>query len=643
MCGLSGFFSRRPLQEDASNLLTAMGKTLSHRGPDDKGIWFDPKNNIGFSHARLSILDCSEAGHQPMQSPSGRYIITFNGEIYNHQELRKDLPFTDWKSRSDTESLLAGFDAWGIAATIKRAIGMFAFAVWDKKTLTLTLGRDRAGEKPLYYGWQHHTFLFGSELKALKIHPEFQAELDHNALALFLRHNYIPAPHSIYKGIQKLLPGHLLQVSLQQPEPVIIPYWTYKNTIFDGIHNPYQGNTTEATDELEGLLKQAVLQQMEADVPIGAFLSGGIDSSTITALMQTQSPRPIQTFSIGFTDDAFNEAPYAKQIAHHLGTFHTEMILTGEEAFHMIPKLPIHYDEPFADSSQIPTFLVAQLARKSVTVSLSGDAGDELFAGYNRYQLTQKLWGKIAKLPHPLRKGLAKVLQSIPINSWDRLFSRLPMLTTQHANIGMKLHKGAGVLTSKTVDEVYHRLISHHRDPATLLLKGTEPDTFMQNCQLDFEPLDSIHRMMATDLVSYLADDILVKVDRAAMASSLETRVPLLDHRIIEFAFRIPLSMKLREGKTKWLLRQVLYRHVPEHLIERPKMGFGIPLGNWLRGPLRDWAESLINQHRIQQEGIFKTDAIQNIWKQVLSDQGNQPYLAWNILMFQAWKESIHV
>lgn len=639
MCGFSGVLSRVDWSSMAEQLLTAMSQSIAHRGPDDHGIWFEPQAGIGLAHTRLAIVDLSPAGHQPMQSANGRYVIAFNGEIYNHLALRAELEINDWRGHSDTETLLAGFSAWGIEPTIARSVGMFAFAVWDKQLQTLTLGRDRAGEKPLYYGWQDEVFLFGSELKALKVHPGFKKELNHEALALFLRHNYIPAPHSIYQNIHKLAPGTLVQLSLNSPQPIITKYWSAAQQAVAGSHAAFNGDAVELVDELEGLAKAAIAQQMMADVPLGAFLSGGVDSSTVVALMQAQSSQPVRTFSIGFHEEKYNEATYAKAVAEHLGTQHTELYISTAEALSVIPNLSTLYDEPFSDSSQIPTFLVSQLAKQEVSVALSGDAGDELFCGYNRYTMTSKLWGKINKVPLPLRKGTARLMKHIAPPHWDKFASLLPVLK-QYTQFGSKVHKGAYVLASASVNEAYRRLISHHDAPYSLLMtNGQEPGIFMDEHAAELMQLDAVNRMMAMDFMSYLPDDILVKVDRAAMGVSLETRVPFLDHRLVEFAWTIPLAMKLRDGQSKWPLRQLLYRYVPRQLIERPKMGFAIPLHDWLRGPLQPWAEVLLNEQRLQQEGIFNPQAVRRMWLAHGQGKGNFSALLWNILMFQAWWE----
>lgn len=643
MCGLVGFLGgivNIGLANEA--VLERMANTIVTRGPDDAGYWVDAATSIGLGHRRLAIVDLSSAGHQPMVSGSGRYVMVYNGEIYNHRFCRTapQLKNTSWRGHSDTETLLAGFDAWGIQGTVERSIGMFAFAVWDKTTLTLTLGRDRLGEKPLYYGWQGQgtqaTFLFGSELKTLKAHPAFEAVIDRNALCLLLRHNYIPAPYSIYQGIAKLEAGCMLSVSLAQPAPKVIRYWSAAGVAVNGKAVPFAGTPAQAVDNLDTLLKCAVRQQMMADVPLGAFLSGGIDSSAIVALMQTQSTRPVKTFTIGFNEEGYNEAVHAKAVAKHIGTEHTELYVSASQALDVIPQLPWLYCEPFADSSQIPTFLVSQLAKQHVTVSLSGDAGDELFCGYNRYQITEKLWRKLSIVPSPLRAMLAKGITSFSPSVWDGLANAIPG-AARYAAFGDKLHKGAGVLASTTVDDLYLGMVSHIRNPAEWVIEGQEPPTQLTGLRPNLDGLNAVERMMALDAISYLPDDILVKVDRAGMGVSLESRVPFLDHRVVEFACSLPLEYRLRDGQTKWPLRQVLYRYVPKELIERPKMGFGIPLHDWLRGPLRDWCEALISAERLGKEGYFHAAPIRTMWMEHLGGKKNWAHQLWGVLMFQAW------
>lgn len=648
MCGFVGLLGGRS-EHGAGGyaaLLNRMADTLEHRGPDDSGYWFEANQRIGLGHRRLSIVDLSPAGHQPMESAHGRFVIAFNGEIYNHLAIRMELDelggAPSWRGHSDTETLLAGFEVWGVEATLKKSIGMFALALWDCSHQTLTLARDRIGEKPIYYGWQgssdKRVFLFGSELKALKAHPAFVAGIDRGALCLLLRHNYIPAPYSIYEGITKLEPGCLLSVSLGQPEPKIRKYWDMVEVARAGAAKPFSGSADEAVDVLELLAKDAVRQQMMADVPLGAFLSGGVDSSAVVALMQAQSSRPVKTFTIGFNEQAYNEAVHAKAVARHLGTDHNELYVTPEQAMDVVYRLPQLYCEPFADSSQIPTFLVSQLARQHVTVSLSGDAGDELFCGYNRYQMTNKLWQKVALVPKPLRSVVAKSITAVSPSAWDVLAHFIPG-AGRFAALGDKLHMGAKVLASGAVDELYMSLVSHLRSPSDWVIGGQEPATHLTGLRPNLDGLGAVQSMMALDMTSYLPDDILVKVDRAGMGVSLEGRVPFLDHRIVEFAWSLPLNYKLRDGQTKWPLRQVLYRHVPRILIDRPKMGFGVPLRDWLRGPLREWAESLLDEARLKREGYFHSAPIRQKWAEHLAGQHDWASQLWNVLMFQAWLE----
>lgn len=650
MCGFCGFWHWQGCDgADARTLAQAMSARLVHRGPDDAGVWVDADAGLALGHRRLSILDLSPAGHQPLVSASGRYVIAFNGEIYNHLELRAELEkvgaggtaHNPWRGHSDTETLLAAIEAWGIEATLRKSVGMFAFALWDREERLLTIARDRMGEKPLYYGWQGRAFLFGSELKALKVHPQFRAEVDRNVLALYLRYNYVPAPYSIYCGISKLLPGTYATLSAQDPPgtpPRITPYWR----LYDAASQPVQEDWEDASavDVLDGLLHQAIAGQRLADVPLGAFLSGGIDSSTVVALMQAQSSRPVKTFTIGFHEKGYNEAEHAHAVAAHLGCEHTELYVTPQEAMAVIPRLPALYDEPFADSSQIPTFLVAQLARSHVTVALSGDGGDELFGGYNRYFWGARIWRALGLAPGVLRSGLAHALTRLSPETWNRLFDRFGFVVParlRYANPGDRLHKLAEILMARSPEEVYLFLVSQWKHPTELVQGAIEPPTVLTDSAQWPSGQDFTSRMMYLDQLSYLPDDILVKVDRAAMGVSLETRVPLLDHRIVEFAWRLPLSMKIREGQGKWILRQVLHRYVPKELVERPKMGFGVPIDAWLRGPLREWAEDLLSSDRLEREGFLNRVPIREKWAEHLSGRRNWAYYLWNVLMWEAW------
>ena len=641
MCGLVGFLSTGFDGDTGLRVLGRMADTIAHRGPDASGVWFDEHAQIGLGHRRLSILDISSAGAQPMHSESDRYSITFNGEIYNHLQLRRDLGDTlAWRGQSDTETILAGFDAWGIKATIERTVGMFAFAVWDKQLHVLTLGRDRVGEKPLYYGWQKGHFLFGSELKALKMHPRFDAYINRDALAMMMRHSTIPAPYSIWQGIHKLMPGCLLSVSHRVHEPMITCYWSGKNAIEASIQTPFSGSPDAAVQRLETVLSDAIDIQMIADVPVGAFLSGGVDSSTIVALMQARSMKPVRTFSIGFNETQYNEANYAKAVAQHLGTDHTELYVNADDALNIIPRLALLYDEPFADCSQIPTFLVSQLAQQQVTVSLSGDGGDELFCGYNRYVMTKQFWSNLSKLPAPFRDRLGKMILAMPPKLFNWIaYSLMNIVPNQYklAAPVEKIRKGAAMLSSGSIESLYRRMVSHWDDPTRLVIGACELPSLFTEFQKMPCRLGDIEYMMAMDLFTYLPDNILTKVDRAAMACSLETRIPFLDHRVVEFAWSLPLKYKLNNGVGKWVLREVLYKYVPRSLIDRPKMGFGIPLDNWLRGSLREWAEDLLDERRLNDEGFFDPTMVRQKWEAHLSGKSNCQYLLWDVLMFQSW------
>jgi asparagine synthase (glutamine-hydrolysing) len=647
MCGIVGFLGTSGMGDEAlAKLAESMATCLAHRGPDDKGTWVDERVGLGLGHRRLSILDLSPAGHQPMVSHCGRYVITFNGETYNYLDLRRELESSGavrtWRGSSDTEVILAAIARWGIGSTLERITGMFALAVWDRAESTLHIARDRLGEKPLYYGWLAGRFVFASELKALRAHPQWQGEIDRGALSLFLRHGYVPAPYSIYQGVQKLVPGTYLSV---HPDGTTrqTTYWSAREIAEEGAANPFEGSDAEAVEALERLLSRAVGRQMVADVPLGAFLSGGVDSSTVVALMQAQSRLPVKTFTIGFREESHNEAEHAKAVARHLGTEHTELYVTAAEARSTVPRLPELYDEPFSDASQIPTFLVAQLARRKVTVSLSGDGGDELFGGYNRYFIGRGVWNRLGWLPPAFRRAAAGAITTASPARWDSLLAPLALLSPDHlryANPGEKLHKLASVLAAGHPDDIYRGLTSQWEDPSTVVLFGSEPATMMTDRSRWANLSDFTQRMMFLDLVGYLPDDILVKVDRAAMAVSLETRVPLLDPEVVRFAWRVPLSMKLRDGQGKWLLRQVLYKFVPRELIERPKSGFDVPIGEWLRGPLRDWAESLLDEARLQREGFFDAAPIRQKWDQHLAGRRDWQRPLWNVLMFQAWLQA---
>ena len=649
MCGLAGFFDPRGLaSDDAARLAVAMADAIRHRGPDDAGAWVDGDGGIAFAHRRLTVLDLSPAGKQPMHSASGRYVMVFNGEIYNHLELRHTLPggqagLREWRGHSDTETLLAAFEAWGVEETLRQSAGMFALALWDRRRRTLTLARDRLGEKPLYYGRQGGVFLFASELKALRLHPAFTNQLDRRVLASYLRYNYVPAPGSIYQGIGKLPPGTFLELdsaAAGDEEPVA--YWSLRDACATGQRELFCGDAREAGDRLEDLLGRAVEGQMVADVPLGAFLSGGIDSSTVVAIMQSRSTRPVKSFTLGFHDENYDEAAQAAAVARHLGTEHTEFYVTASDAMNVIPELPGIWDEPFADSSQIPTLLVSRLARRRVTVALSGDGGDELFGGYNRYLQGERWWRRFSRLPLPVRRILSGLCSGLS----DRMVTRLAATLVSRRRIPMfslKFRKLAEVMACESGMLYYRKLVSQWERPEEVVIDGDEPG--MAGCpesagSTGLEP-GSRPWMMFMDLISYLPDDILVKMDRAAMSVGLETRVPLLDHRLVEFAWRLPLDMKIREGQGKWLLRQVLYKYVPRELVEKPKMGFGVPLDIWLRGPLRDWAEDLLAEERLRREGFLRPAPIRRKWQEHLVGHRNWAYHLWGVLMFQAWLSKV--
>jgi asparagine synthase (glutamine-hydrolysing) len=637
MCGFAGVLG---CGQTRSEFLDTMAATLLHRGPDDQHVWTDTEACIGLGHTRLSIIDLSPAGSQPMTSPSGRYVIAYNGEIYNHLELRAELRRAGhapvWRGHSDTETLLANFDVYGVQATLQQAVGMFAFGVWDRATRTLTLGRDRLGEKPLYYGWQGGTLLFGSELKALKAHPLFNAEIDRDAVAAFMRFGYVPAPRSIYRGVSKLPPGTTLTIQADAAvvgEPV--PYWSLIDVAHSGLQTPFTGSDADAIAELERLLSSAIALQSVADVPLGAFLSGGIDSSLIVALMQAQSERAVQTFTMGFHEEEYDEAQYGRAVAAHLGTDHTEFYVTPDEARSVIPLLPQLYDEPFADSSQIPTYLVSRIARRHVTVSLSGDAGDELFGGYNRHVHADSFM----RIPRRGRQVVARVFSALSPAQWNRAYAAVSGVLPDRFRSslpGDHIAKLSATLQLESPAEVYQFLVSIWPNPNDVVLNAHDPT----NIVAVWNRLDADgpqHRMMLLDALTYLPDDILCKVDRAAMGVSLETRVPFLDHRVVEFAWRLPLHLKVRDGRGKWILRRLLDKHVPSVLTEHPKTGFGVPISAWLRGPLREWAEDLLNARRLDHDGYLNSVIVQQKWQEHLSGRRNWQHQLWNVLMFQAW------
>ena len=641
MCGIAGRWDPDGRQDRDSlrRIGERMADVLQHRGPDDAGTFEDPVAGLVLAFRRLAILDLSEAGHQPMTSACGRFVMVYNGEIYNHRELRRELEaHFVFRGHSDTEVMLAGFTRWGVAAAVERLNGMFAFAVWDLEDRSLTLGRDRLGEKPLYYGRLGGGFWFGSELKALRALEGSAPDLDRDALALFMRYGCIPAPHSVYEGVHKLPPGSLVKVRDGRPaEPV--PYWSAVEQAEIGVRNTFTSSEQDLEDRLHDLLHESVGMRMDADVPLGAFLSGGIDSSLIVALMQAQSTRPVRTFSIGFSEAAHDEAPFAKLIAAHLGTEHTELYVTPADALAVVPHLPTIYDEPFADSSQVPTYLVSQLARREVTVSLSGDGGDELFGGYSRYALLAEGWRRLQRVPLTARKAGAAMIVRVPPRRWDAFFRAAGPMLPARARVsrpGEKLHKLASGLAFQRPEDVYLQFMSQWRHPEQVVLDAVEPLTPLTDGALT--PLtDPGLRAMQLDATTYLPDDILVKVDRAAMAVSLETRMPMLDHRLYEFAWRLPRDLRNRPGEGKYLLRKVLDRYVPRAMVDRPKMGFGVPIGDWLRGPLREWGEDLLAPAALRSAGVLDAAVVRQGWTDHLSGRADRKYEMWSVLMLQAW------
>lgn len=656
MCGFVGFFDVAGVIGDHKATLAAMAATIAHRGPDDEGIWTSERDRVGFGFRRLAIQDLSPFGHQPMASTSGRFTIAFNGEVYNFRELRSELEASGHRFRghSDTEVMLASFERWGVRDALPKFVGMFAFAVWDADERRLLLARDRLGVKPLYVGVAgdadptlasrpldgRTTFVFASELKPFRRIPAMRLDVDRDALASYMRYAYVPGPWSIHRSIRKLQPGHLLSIDARGMR--LECWWSTKDAAESGARAPFRGSDAEAIEALDERLRASVRIRMIADVPLGAFLSGGIDSSAVVAAMCAEAPGAVRTFTIGVRDPTYDEAPHAKRIAEHLGTTHIEHYVEPDEALRVIPSLPTMFDEPFADSSQIPTAIVSAAARRHVTVILSGDGGDELFGGYYRYRWVRTLWRRLARLPMPLRAAAARALRMLPARAVNAALRPLQPALPRSLRMntpGDRAHKLAGLLTSRDPWELFHRLTSIVQEPTRFVLGAHEPLVPLRDpsALADVEDLET--RMMQADMASYLVDDILVKVDRASMAASLEAREPLLDHRLVEFALRLPTSMKIRGGTTKWLLREVLHRRVPRELLDRPKQGFSIPIDAWLAGPLRDWAESLLDERRLRSDGWFDPAAVRGVWTAQLAG-GRMQYQLWNVLMFQAWLDA---
>ena len=612
-----------------------MDRSLEHRGPDGHDVWLDHDAGVALVHRRLAIVDLSPAGHQPMHSADGRFVISYNGEVYSHLEIRRELEAAgqSFRGHSDTEVILESVARYGITGTVRRLIGMFAIAIWDRRDRTLTLVRDRLGIKPVYWAKIDGVFMFASELKALREYHGWTPRIRPEAVASYMRHNYIPTPHTVYQGVHKLEPGTILTLPWNG-EPSSEKFWNAREIAIDGIRNPLREDDTALTDRLESLLLDAVGKRMMADVPLGAFLSGGIDSSLVVALMKATNSGPVKTFSIGFEQREFNEAPYAAAIAKHLGTEHTELMVSSSEALDVVPRLAEMFDEPFADSSQIPTYLVSAMTRKHVTVALSGDGGDELFAGYNRYQLTSNIWRKLTLLPGFMRKGAASGLASVGADQWDNIFAILRRYRPT-AQPGRSLHKLASLLEVDDSTQIYRQLVSHW-DPAALMPGVSETVGVLQDETIQHDFPNLLDRMQLLDLTTYLPDDILTKVDRTSMAVALEARVPLLDHRVVELAWRMPRSVKIRNGKTKWLLRQVLNRHVPAELVERPKMGFGVPLERWLRGPLRDEMDRLCAGDHIAHLGMNPVP-VRRRWQAFRDGRTREADQAWQLFTLLAW------
>ena len=641
MCGIAGFWHPQASQpaERLHELAGRMADAIAHRGPDDRGTWAEPEAGLAMGFRRLAILDLSPTGHQPMVSESGRYVVTFNGEIYNYQDLRRELDGLGARFRgtSDTEVMLAGVERWGASATFARLWGMFAIALWDRQERLLWIARDRLGKKPLYYGWLDGVFLYGSELKALRAHEHGPSRLSPRALAAFLRFAYVPGPHCIYDGVRKLEPGAFAVIRADR-DPEVTRYWDPRRLAADGPGDD-RASDDDAVVSLDGLLRDATRRRMVADVPLGAFLSGGIDSSTVVALMQAESSRPVRTFTIGFTEAGYDEAGDARAVSAHLGTDHTELAVSPGEARAVIPRLPAIYDEPFADSSQIPTFLVSEMARAHVTVALSGDGGDEVFGGYNRYLWAPAIARRASRAPRLLTRGAGRALTWLSPAAWDaigRCGAAAGLAGLRQRTLGDKVHKVGRALRAGTPDGIYRTLVSQW-DVPPVAGGGGEASSSIADPSVAAAAPDFVDRMILLDTLTYLPDDILVKVDRASMAVSLEARAPLLDHRVVEWAWRQPRHRRIRDGRGKWALRQVLGRYVPDQLIDRPKAGFAIPVAEWLRGPLRDWAESLLGERALE-EGMLDPRPVRRVWQQHLDRRANAEPALWTVLMWQAWR-----
>jgi asparagine synthase (glutamine-hydrolysing) len=649
MCGFAGLlstagFTRDELADHAHRMIAP----IAHRGPDDSGIWVDEQAGIALGFRRLAILDLSPQGHQPMGSPSGRFVIAFNGEVYNFGDLRRELEQYGYlfQGQSDTEVILAAFEQWGIREAVQRFVGMFAIAVWDAQRRALTLVRDRLGKKPLYVYSEPGLITFGSELKALFAGPSFDRSIDGTALASYLRYLYVPSPKTIFQRAIKLRPSHMLTVvNPKLPLPASHGYWSLENAVRDGLAHPFAGGEAEAIDELEALLADAVRCRLRSDVPLGALLSGGIDSSTVVALMQEASSRPVKTYTIGFVEEEFDEARHAARVAKHLATDHSELLLTAEDAHSLVPQLAEIFDEPFADPSQLPTLLVSQLARQEVTVALCGDGGDELFGGYNRYVYGARVLAHINRIPRAVRQRVGASIRSVSAPAWDRVHSLTAAVLpgVPHEHFGERVYKLGNLLNTGSIGDMYRSLLSAWQQPEDLLAEdllvdGPADDDVNGRILDSGEPTQLLDRMMLADQLMYLPDDLLTKIDRASMAVSLEVRAPLLDHRVVEFSWRLPRSLKVRGALGKWVLRQFLYRRVPRAIVERPKMGFSVPIDRWLRGPLRPWAESLLSCAALRGTGLLNEAEIVRAWRELQDGRRPAGAALWAVIMFQAWR-----
>jgi asparagine synthase (glutamine-hydrolysing) len=647
MCGIAGYLGPEANREAGAAIVERMTRAIVHRGPDDGGVWIDERGRVGLGNRRLAIVDLSPEGHQPMESTDGRHIITFNGEVYNFEELRKELERLGhaFRGHSDTEVILTAVTRWGIEASLERFVGMFAIALWDRSEERLHLMRDRIGKKPLYYGWFGDTFVFGSELKCLRVHPGFRGDVDRTVLALYVSSSYITAPHTIYEGVAKLPSGTYMSIGLRgsSAPAAPVPYWSARRVAEAGAAKPLKLSVPDAVDELDRVVRDAVRIRMRADVPLGAFLSGGIDSSAVVATMQAQAQQPVRTFTIGFTQSDMNEAEHAKAVAAHLGSEHTDLYVTDADALNVIPRLPEIFDEPFADASAIPTLLLAELTRRHVTVSLSGDGGDELFGGYHHHHLVDKLWRWASTVPPSVRSVLTDGLTRVRPESWDRMSAALrPVLPKRlhDRHPGPAIYRLALAIRERDPEVFCRTFLAHWTDAGPLVIGAGLPPLPLTHPDQWADLPNAIQKLMFLDLVTFLPDDIMVKVDRATMAISLEARAPLLDHRLVEFCWRLPMSMKVRDGTSKYLLRQMLYRYVPRAMVERPKRGFGAPVGKWLRGGLKDWADSLLDRPRLIDEGFFNPDPIVRRWAEHRSGERDWSSSLWDILTFQAWFES---